>query len=234
MLLLSAVNFTVSPAQQSKGTALGLVVKAEGAQVDKAAADEGTTIYSGDYLATESGGSLLVRIGGLSLNLEAASGAHIYRTPYGAIVELDEGSVVYTTSGNNENIVVVANDVRVTPVLSVADLGRVTIDDPCNVTVYSERGQVNVQVGSESHFVQEGKAYKVRVENEVSYRQYVSPEDNDYHNYHGHKPCGPVETMKGHAPTVAGQSHFLLVTGVVAGTATGIGIWKALESPNRP
>ena len=129
---------------------------------------------------------------------------------------------------------VVANDVRVTPVLSVADLGRVSINDPCNVTVYSQRGQVNVQSGSESHFVQEGKAYKVRAENEVSYRQYVSPEDNDYHNYHGHKPCGPVEMIKGHAPIAAGQSHFLLVTGVLAGTATGIGIWKALESPNRP
>ncbi|HMD41622.1 MAG TPA: hypothetical protein VKH45_00990 [Candidatus Acidoferrum sp.] len=234
LLVLSAANASVIAAQQSKGTALGLVVKAESAQVDKATANEGTTIYSGDYLATENGGSLLVRVGGLSLNLEAASGAHIYRTPYGAIVELDEGSVVYTTPGNNENIVVVANDVRVTPALSVADLGRVSINDPCNVTVYSQRGQVNVQSGSESHFVQEGKAYKVRAENEVSYRQYVSPEDNDYHNYHGHKPCGPVEMIKGHAPIAAGQSHFLLVTGVLAGTATGIGIWKALESPNRP
>ena len=234
LLVLSAANASVIAAQQSKGTALGFVVKAESAQVDKATANEGTTIYSGDYLATENGGSLLVRVGGLSLNLETASGAHIYRTPYGAIVELDEGSVVYTTPGNNENIVVVANDVRVTPVLSVADLGRVSINDPCNVTVYSQRGQVNVQSGSESHFVQEGKAYKIRAENEVSYRQYVSPEDNDYHNYHGHKPCGPVEMIKGHAPIAPGQNHFLLATGVVAGTATGIGIWKALESPNRP
>jgi hypothetical protein len=234
MVLLAGVNGSVLAAQQTKGTALGLVAKAQNAQVDKTTASEGSTIYSGDYLSTDNGGSLLVRVGLLSLNLESASGAHIYRTPYGAIVELDEGSVLYTTTGNNENIVVVANDVRVTPVLSVADLGRVTINDACNVTVYSQRGQANVQSGSESHFVQEGKAYRVRGENAVSYRQYVSPDDNDYHNYHVHRACAPVEMVKGHAPIAPGQSHFLLVTGVLAGTATGIGVWKALESPNRP
>lgn len=221
-------------AQQSPGIALGLVAKAQNAQVGKASVSEGATIYSGDYLSTDNGGSLLIRIGALSLNLESASAVHLYKTPYGAIVELEEGSVVYTTSGNNENIVTVANDVRVTPVLATADFGRVSINDPCNVTVYSQRGQANVQSGSETHFVEQGKAYKVRAENEVSYHQYVSPEDNDYHNYHGHKPCAAIATAKGHTPIAPGQSHFLLVTSVVVGTATGIGIWKALESPNRP
>lgn len=233
-MFLVATNGALVVAQQTRGTALGLVAKADKAQADKSAASEGSTIYSGDYLSTDNGGSLLVRVGGLSLNLESASGAHIYRTPYGAIVELDEGSVVYTTPGNNENIVVVANDVRVTPVLSIADLGRVSIVDPCNVTVYSQRGQVNVQSGSETHFIQEGKAFKVRGENEVSYRQYVSPEDNDYHNYHVHKPCAAIDMVKGHPPVAAGQSRFLLATGVLVGTATGIGVWKALESPARP
>ena len=232
MILLAGMNSAMIAG--SKGTSLGLVAKALNAQIDKAAASEGSTIFSGDYLSTDNGGSLLIRVGSLSLNLESASGAHIYRTPYGAIVELDEGSVVYTTTGNGENIVVVANDVRVTPVLLMADLGRVSINDPCNVTVYSQRGQVNVQSGSESHFVQEGKAYKVRSENEVSYRQYVSPDANDYHNYHVHKACAPVEMVKGHAPIAAGQSRFLLVTGVLVGTATGIGVWKALESPSQP
>ena len=234
LMVFSSANTYVLVAQEAKGTALGMVVRAQSAQVDKTAASEGATIYSGDYLSTDNGGSLLVRIGSLSVNLETASGAHIYRTPYGAIVELDEGSVVYTTAGNRENVVIVANDVRVTPVLSVADLGRVSINDPCNVTVYSQRGQANVQSGSESHYVEEGKAYKVRGENAVSYRKYVSPEDNDYHNYHAHEACAPVQTLKGRAPVAAGQSRFLLVTGVVVGAATGIGIWKALESPDRP
>jgi hypothetical protein len=221
-------------AQQTQGLALGLVAKAQNAQVGNAPLTEGSTIYSGDYLSTGNEGSLLIRIGPLSLNLETSSAVHIYRTPYGAIVELDQGSVVYTTPGTGENIVVVANDVRVTPAVSIPDLGRVSINDPCNVTVYSQRGQADVKSGSESHFVEEGKAYRVRGENEISYRQYVSPADSDYHNYHVHKPCAPIEMVRGHAPIAAGQSRFLLVTAVVVGAATGIGVWKALESPNRP
>jgi hypothetical protein len=232
--LFTAGTTSVVIGQQTKGTPLGLVAKAESAQVDKATASEGSTIYSGDYLSTDNGGSLLVRVGSLSVNLESASGAHIYQTPYGAIVELDEGSLLYATPGNNENIVIVANDVRITPALSVPDMGRVSINDPCNVTVYSQRGQASVQVGAESHLVEETKAYKVHGENQVSYRQYVSPDDSNYHNYHVHKPCAAMETVKGHPPIAAGQSRFLLVTGVLAGAATGIAIWKALESPSRP
>ncbi len=231
---LSAFAATNLLAQQAPATALGLVAKAQNAQIGNAPLTEGATIYTGDYLATSDGGTLLIRIGALSLQLESNSAVHIYSAPYGAVVELDRGTVVYTTPGTHENIVVVADDVRVTPSLTQPDLGRVSIDDPCNVTVYSQRGQASVQSGSESHAVEEGKAYRVRGENELSYRQYISPDASDYHNYHGHKPCAPAEMVKGHAPIAPGQSHFLLVTGVVAGVATGFGIWKALESPARP
>ncbi len=235
LLLVAGFTSSIAVAQQPQGAAsLGLVAKAQNALVGNAALTEGSTIFSGDELSTGDGGSLLLRIGSLALELQASSAVHIYKTPYGAIVELDRGTVVYTTPGNTENIVIVANDVRVTPASSYPDFGRVSIDDPCNVTVFSQRGQANVQTGNDSHLVEEGKAYRVRGDNEISYRQYVSPDLNDYHNYHGHKPCAPAAILKGRPPIAPGQSRFLLVTGIVAGTATGIGIWKAFESPARP
>ncbi len=233
-IILSGVSAANLLAQQTPGASLGLVVKAQDALVGNASVTDGATIYTGDYLSTTDSGTLLIRIGALSLELQSSSAVHIYSAPYGAIVELNRGTVVYTTPGTHENIVIVANDVRVTPDLTLPDLGRVSVDDPCNVTVFSQRGQAHVQSGSESHTVEEGKAYRVRGENEVSYRKYLSPDTNDYHDYHGHKPCAPVGMVKGHAPIAPGQSHFLLVTGIVAGTATGIGIWKAFESPARP
>ena len=233
-LILTGLLATNLAARQAPGNSLGIVVKAQNAQIGNAPLNEGATVYTGDYLATSDGGTLLIRIGALSLELQSNSAVHIYAAPYGAIVELDRGTVVYNTPGTHENIVIVANDVRVTPDLTLPDLGRVSIDDPCNVTVFSQRGQATAQSGSESHTVEEGKAYRVRGENELSYRQYISPDASDYHNYHGHKPCAPADIIKGHAPVAAGQSHFLLVTGVVAGVATGFGIWKAYESPARP
>jgi hypothetical protein len=234
-LVLSFLSI-LAPAQTppSPNLALGLVAKSVSAHLGNAAASEGATVYSGDYLSTEDTGSLLVRVGALSLELQASSAAHIYRAPYGAIVELNHGTVIYTTPGGHDNIVIVASDVRVTPVLSLADLGRVSMDDPCNITVYSQRGQVNVQVGSESRLVEEGKAYRVRPENEISYREYLSPDASDYHRYHDHRPCAPLEMVKGKLPLAPGQSRFVYVAAGVTAGVTWWAVSEALESPARP
>jgi hypothetical protein len=214
--------------------ALGLVAKSVSGHIGDAASPEGATVYSGDYLYTGDAGSMLVRVGPLSLELHGSTAVHIYRAPYGAIVELDRGTVVYTTPGTRENIVIVASDVRVTPVLSLADLGRVSMDDPCDITVYSQRGQVNVQVGSESHLIEEAKAYRVLAVNEISYRKYLSPDARDYHDYHEHRPCAPVQMAKGKPPLAPGQNHFLYVATGVTAIATVWAIHEALESPDRP
>jgi len=214
--------------------ALGLVAKSEGGLIGNAAATEGSSIYSGDFISTEDNGLLLIRIGRLSLELQGSSSAHIYSAPYGAVVELNKGAAVYSTPGGNENLVIVASDVRVTPDPSAPQVGRVSIDNPCNVSVYSQRGQANVRVGSESRTVEEGKAYRVHAENDISYREYLSPDDNDYHKHHQHIPCAPLDMIKGRGPIAAGQSRFLYIAAGAVGTATGIAIWKVYESPNRP
>jgi len=222
---------TPAPAQTP---ALGLVAKTAEAHIGDAAASEGSSVYSGDYLSTSDNGSMLVRIGALSLELQSSSSAHIYRTPYGAVLELNRGTVLYTTPGGQQNVVIVASDVRVTPAVSKSDFGRVTIDDPCNVTVESKRGEANVKVGSESRTVEQGKAYRVHAENEISYRQYLSPDADDYHKHHEHSPCVAMDMAHGHLPIAPGQSRFLLLTAALVGTGTGIGIMKAMESPDRP
>jgi hypothetical protein len=222
-------------AQSSSQTpALGLVARSSGGQIGNVAATEGTTVYSGDYLNTSDSGSLFVRIGALSLELEASSGAHIYRAPYGAVVELNHGAAVYSTPGNRENLVIVASDVRVTPALSAPQLGRVSIDDPCNLTVYSQRGQANVQVGSESRVVEQGKTYRVRALYQLNYRKYLSPDDDDYHRYHEHSPCAPLEMSKSTLPIGPGQSHFEIATSAIISGIAIVMIHEALESPDRP
>lgn len=132
-------------------------------------------------------------------------------------------------------MVIVASDVRATPVLNLADFGRVSIADACNVAAQSQRGQVNVQVGSESHLVDAGKAYRVRAENSVSYRKYVSPEDSDYHSYHEHKSCAtPWQAAKNNPLRFPSHSNFLYLAagGIIPGTI--LPVLEALESPSRP
>ena len=228
---------TVAPfrAEAQSSPALGLVVQSSGASIGNTGAVEGSTVYTGDYLSTNENGTLLVRIGGLSLQLEGSSSVHVYTAPYGAVVELDRGAVRYTTPGTQQNVIIVASDVRVTPEVGVPDFGRVSIDDPCNLSVYSQRGTANAQVGSESKLVEQGKTYRVRAVNEVDYSQYVSPDVSDYHNHHRHRECpAPLTMAKGKLPAAPARSAFLLVSSVLIGVGTGVAIWKATESPDRP
>jgi hypothetical protein len=236
VLLLAAVCIVPAGVQaQAQTVALGVVMTSRQGTIGNSGASEGATVYSGDYLSTGDNGTLLVRIGALSLQLEGSSDAHIYAAPYGAVVELNDGAVVYTTPGTEQNLVIMASDVRVTPALGVPDLGRVSIDNPCNLTVYSQKGTATAKVGSESHLVEETKAYRIRALNEVAYRDYVSPDVDDYHKHHGHRECpAAIDMVKSRVPIAAGQSRFLLVSGVLIGAASGIGVWKALESPDRP
>ena len=235
LFLIAVACIVPFSAQAQSSPALGIVAQSTGGSIGNAGVTEGSTVYSGDYLSTNDNGTLLVRVGALSLQLEGSSSAHIYTAPYGAVVELDRGAVRYITPGSQMNLVIVASDVRVTPALGMPDFGRVSIDDPCNLTVYSQRGTANAQVGSDSHLVEEGKAYRVRALNEVDYRQYVSPDASDYHNHHQHHECAaPVNWANGKGPVAAGSSRFLVISVALIGGATGVGVWKALESPSRP
>jgi len=232
LFVIAAKPAFAQTAQQAP--ALGLIAKCTGAKIGNAAASEGSSIFSGDLLSTDDSGSMLLRIGPMSLDLQKSTEVHIYRAPYGAVVELNRGTVLYTTPGNAQNLVVVANDVRVTPSLTSADFGSVTIDDPCNITVHSQQGEANVQVGSENRTVEQGKAYRVRAENKISYRKYLSPDADNYHDYHEHTPCAAADMVHGHPPIAPGQNHFLLVAGALIGAGTGVAIYKTLESPSQP
>jgi hypothetical protein len=98
---------------------------------------------------------------------------------------------------------------------------------------FTTPGRHEMRVGSESHSEEEGKTYRVHAVNEISYHQWVSPDVDEYPEYHSHKPCAPVQMVKGHSPIAAGQNRFMLVTGIVAGGLTAWGVTETLESPTR-
>lgn len=214
---------------------LGMVTKSMSARIGSSASSEGATIYSGDYLSTDTDGALQVRIGNLSVDLKGGSSAHIFRATYGVIVALNRGTLVYSKPVGQPNVVIVASDVRITPAVSVASSGSVSVDDPCNLLIQSQRGQIYVQVGSQSQIVGQGKAFRVRPDFAVNERSPVSPDDDNYHASHSHQACpGPTQVLKSTNPRPPSYSPF---TAVVIGTSflvTIIAVHEELESPNRP
>ncbi len=65
---------------------LGVVLQANLAHVKDSAITEGTTVYPGDELSTEVGGSLDLRIANSRFNLAANSRAHFYSGEKGSVV----------------------------------------------------------------------------------------------------------------------------------------------------
>jgi len=232
--IISQANATTSLENVVANPSIGMVVKALSARVGNSAANDGETIFSGDLVSTQDGGNLLVRVGALSLQLEGNSSAYIFRTPYGAIVELLKGGAVYERPDGPQNIVIVASDVRLTPVLSSPSMGRVRVDDPCKISVTVQRGEASVRVGTETRLIEAGKAFRVAAEYSVSVQEAHSPEADDYHNSHYHRPCAGGQMAKSHVPRAAGQSKFIYVATGTAIVVTLIPVLEALESPNRP
>jgi ferric-dicitrate binding protein FerR (iron transport regulator) len=229
-ILTDAANSTNADVNPS----LGVVARAVSAHIGNTNVSDGTTVYSGDFLSTQPGGTLLVRMGALSLELPGNSSAHLYRASYGVVVELNSGTARYATPGGQQSLVIVASDVRVTPAAATAGLGRVSIDGPCKLIVSNQRGQVAVQAGSETMIVEPGKAIRVIPANSVSYQDYRSPDADEYHNFHQHTSCAVPQTSSGRGPNVAGRSHFLYIAVGTTAIMTIIPVIEALESPDRP
>jgi hypothetical protein len=216
-------------------TAVGVVTKSLSAHLGNSPGTEGATVFSGDYLSTDPGGILQVRVGNLSIEMQASSAGHIFQAPYGVIVTLNRGTLAYNKPAGQPNVVIVASDVRITPVVSQASTGRVSVDDPCNLMIQSQRGQASVQVGSASQLVEQGKAFRVRPISSVSERTSVSPDADNFHESHQHQPCqGPTQTLNHQPPKPPSFSPFTAVAvgGAIVGTIIPLVI--AFESPSRP
>ena len=214
-------------------TGMGLVSKAVGARIGNTTATEGETVFSGDLLSTQGGGNLLVRVGSLSLQLEGNSSAYIFRAPYGAVAEVVKGSAIYERPEGPQNIVVVASDVRLTPALTAAGMGRIGAEDPCKISLTVQRGQASVRVGTEEKQIEAGKSYRVAAEYAVSTQEAHSPDADDYHSSHYHRPCAGSQTAR-HTPVAPGHSKFIYVATGTAAIVTIIAVTKAFESPDRP
>jgi ferric-dicitrate binding protein FerR (iron transport regulator) len=231
---VSGANATTSLENVMANPPLGMVAKSLSARVGNNAANDGETVFSGDLLSTQDGGSLQVRVGSVSLQLEGNSSAYIFRTPYGGIVELLKGGAVYEKPDGPQNLVIVASDVRVTPVLNSPGMGRIRLDDPCKIGITVQRGEASVRVGTESKLIGAGKSFRVAAEYAVTVQEARSPEADDYHSSHYHRPCAGTQQARGRPPIAPGHSKFIYLATGTAIAVTLIPTLEALESPNRP
>jgi hypothetical protein len=200
------VTLVEAPVFAAPDRALGVVTRAERAQLGTADAANGATVFDGDTLSTDKGGALNVRLGAAQLYLLPDSGVAMRRTPVGASAVLQRGTVVLA-SGAGEAVELHASEARIRPKTNQPTLAQVTLSGPYELVVTSNRGQLDVTIGEETHLVSENTSYRVEIE-----------------------PAVP--NPQGGPPIRAARSRFFILALLMIGATTGVILWRALISPD--
>ncbi|HXJ13211.1 MAG TPA: hypothetical protein VNH19_13145 [Candidatus Limnocylindrales bacterium] len=224
---LMTIGLTVAPAWAGPKTAssLGTIVTAEKARVGDSAAEVGTTIYSGDRLATDPAGSVQIRAGAARLLLQNASMATVDESEGAPSAKLIRGTATFST-GNSRAFSLFASRAVIRAQSDAPTIGQVTYLNEKELLVVSKRGPLTVTVDGQTEVITDGSAYRVLLDPPPTMAQ--GPEGAG-----AGKDKDRRRGMSG-PPLHAGRNYFLVTAVGVSAIVTGIAISEALESPNRP
>ena len=140
-----------------------MVTHAERAHVGEAGASAGSTIFDGDQLSTEAGGSLRITGPSLRLQLDAQSILTLRRpadAEDGMEADLASGTLVFSAARNG-GIKVVANEASIQPADNAATVAHIRVVNPKELRIYAQRGALEFSYHGESELIAEGATYRV-------------------------------------------------------------------------
>jgi hypothetical protein len=214
--IVVSITLVTSSIHAASSASLGTVVSAERAHVGRAAASIGTTVFNGDKLETEKLGSMQLRAGAARLQL--AGGSRVLWNPEADIpaATLSIGSATFSTA-NSKAFALRAGTAVIRPTGEEPSVGSVSILNPKELTVNCTRGSMTLTVIDDSLVIPEGTAYHIVLDPDAHALA------DDSKAWGGQKP-----------PKKSGRNRFLYFLIFTTAAATGIVLWKALESPDRP
>jgi hypothetical protein len=223
---LMSIGLTVAPAWAGPKTAssLGTIVTAEHARIGDSSAEVGTTVFSGDRLATEREGSVQIRAGAARLLLQSATSATLNDSEGAPSAKLFGGTATFST-GNSKAFTLFASRAAIRAQSDGPTIGQVTYLNEKELLVVSKRGPLTITVDGETEVIADGAAYRVLLDPPPTMAQ-------------GPEGAGANKNDKrrgmGGPPLHAGRNYFLITAVGVTAVVTGLAISEALESPNRP
>lgn len=157
---LLIVGMLYMPANAATEKPLGLVIQAQLAHLDSADAAIGTTVYSGDALDTQEGGTLRLKVGASQLYLLSGSAATFARSESGALVNVIHGTVgIFSVNPNQIELETPLGNIRAAKGTSA--YGQVRIAGPEEMIVSAYKGTLVIDCDGEEHTVEAGKSYDV-------------------------------------------------------------------------
>ena len=155
-LVVSLLNLPVQAANEKP---LGMVVQADQAQLGGARAAVGATVYPGDTLGTDAGGTLRLKLGAGQLYLLSASGATLRKHLSAYHVVVNHGTVGFSSSSAEQ--IELETTLGIVRPAAGPSYGQVTITGPREMIVSAYRGDLIVDNEGELHTIPEGKSFRV-------------------------------------------------------------------------
>jgi hypothetical protein len=198
---------------------LGIIVVAEGASLSGGSASEGTSVYDGDRLSTETGGVLQLRSGEVTLALSGGSSVIVRSnaSSAGKAFEAELATGTITLSAAAEAAAEIqALGARVRRGADGRVIVQVRILGPKELMVFARRGSVQISYRDESEMILEGKSYYVLLD----------PADSD-----------DSKDPSARKPRKHGKALVLIAVAaaaLAAGTSIPMATRQHYESPDRP
>jgi hypothetical protein len=225
----------VSPLHSAQNEAAGVVLDARWAHVGGTDLTNGTSLYSGDVVTTESEGHAQLRVHQTKFELIGESDGAFFPGANGAVAELRHGTLIVGLNNPSESFEIFASDVRIVPRSDRPVLAQITMNATCDVQIKVMHGKLEATSGKETRTLEEGHAYDVTPEFLVndSRNPAISPDATGYHRGHEHGTCA-LAAKSGRPALNAGSSHFIELVGVGTAALLIPILWEAFESPNKP
>jgi len=197
---------------------LGLVTQATEAHLGSATVAIGTTVYPGDTLATDEGGTVRLKVGGSQFYLLSSSSATLSANSTIVNAAVARGTVGFSSNGTDQLALEIPEGI-VRAANGQPAYGQVTIIGPREVIVSAYRGTLVLDNDGDLHEIPAGKSYRVTMDLEPA----AEPQ----------APAGVGGNNKIVAPKRRHLLFDLIVLGAVGGASYAL--WYHLsESPYNP
>ncbi len=162
-LTLIAAGLLCLPAMAASEKPLGMVIQAQGAQLENAEAAIGATVYPGDGLTTDPSGSLRLKVGNGQIYMLSASSMRLAQIDDVVQATITGGTVGFSTTPGDR--VRLNTPVGVlTPVPGKSAYGQVSFAGPKQMIIAAYTGDLELNFDGTMHTINAGTTYSVTVE----------------------------------------------------------------------
>jgi hypothetical protein len=218
LIAILSVGLINVPSFAANENALGLVTQATEAHLGPATVAIGTTVYPGDTLATDEGGTVRLKVGGSQFYLLSSSSATLSANSTIVNAAVARGTVGFSSNGTDQLALEIPEGI-VRAANGQPAYGQVRMIGPREVIVSAYRGTLVLDNDGELHEIPAGKSYRVTMD--------LAPAAE------AQAPAGVGGNNKVVAPKRRHLLFDLIVLGAIGGASYAL--WYHLsESPSNP